>query len=124
MVEKKKEMASKCSALEEQVRPHQAKRTQSAVQPLLLPSQAQGSLVTHQRVGVQVVEKKKELASKVSALEEEVRIGGGVKQEAHRLEQRCQQLQASNTAVKRQLSSLQQQTTESRATNDQVGHAE
>ena len=67
-----------------------------------------------------VVEKKKELASKCSTLEEDVRIGGGIKQEAHRLEQRCQQLQASNTALKRQLTALQQQHTESKATNEQV----
>lgn len=99
--------------------------TQSAVQPLPVPS-VSGRIAwsRYQRVGVQVVEKKKELASKCSALEEEVRIGGGIKQEAHRLEQRCQQLQASNTAIKRQLSSLQQQTTESKATDDQVGHAD
>lgn len=67
-----------------------------------------------------MVEKKKELASKCGALEEEVRIGGGIKQEAHRLEQRCQQLQASNTALKRQLTALQQQHSESKATTEQV----
>lgn len=73
-------------------------------------------------MGLQVVEKKKELASKCSALEEEVRLGSGIKQETNRLEQRCQQLQASNTALKRQLTKLQQQQTECRATAEQVGH--
>lgn len=63
---------------------------------------------------------KKELSAKCSALEEEVRIGAGIKQEAHRLEQRCQHLTASATALKRQLTALKQQSNQTSATAAQV----
>ena len=69
---------------------------------------------------LQLLEKKKELSSKVTSLEEEARIAAGVKEEAHRLEQRCQQVQASNTALKKQLKALQQGHNQSKALTEQV----
>lgn len=68
----------------------------------------------------QLLEKKKELSQKVASLEEEARIAAGIKEEAHRLEQRCQQLQASNTALKKQLKALQQGHNQAKALTEQV----
>ncbi|KAL3131701.1 hypothetical protein ABBQ38_007991 [Trebouxia sp. C0009 RCD-2024] len=69
---------------------------------------------------MQLLEKKKELSQKVASLEEEARIAAGIKEEAHRLEQRCQQLQASNTALKKQLKALQQGHNQAKALTEQV----
>ena len=73
--------------------------------------------------GLQLLEKKKELSQKVASLEEEARIAAGIKEEAHRLEQRCQQVQASNTALKKQLKALQQGHNQAKALTDQVSPA-
>lgn len=69
---------------------------------------------------MQLLEKKKELSSKVASLEEEARIAAGSKEEAHRLEQRCQQVQASNAALKKQLKALQQGHNQAKALTEQV----
>ena len=72
---------------------------------------------------LQLLEKKKELSSKIASLEEGARIAAGIKEEAHRLEQRCQQVQASNTALKKQLKALQQGHNQAKALTEQVKHA-
>lgn len=69
---------------------------------------------------LQLLEKKKELSQKVASLEEEARIAAGIREEAHRLEQRCQQLQASNTALKKQLKALQQGHNQAKPLTEQV----
>ncbi|KAL3136227.1 hypothetical protein ABBQ32_007239 [Trebouxia sp. C0010 RCD-2024] len=69
---------------------------------------------------MQLLEKKKELSQKVASLEEEARIAAGIREEAHRLEQRCQQLQASNTALKKQLKALQQGHNQAKPLTEQV----
>lgn len=69
---------------------------------------------------LQLLEKKKELSSKVASLKEEARLAAGIKEEAHRLEQRCQQVQASNTALKKQLKTLQQGHNQAKGLTEQV----
>ena len=69
---------------------------------------------------LQLLEKKKELSKKCTSLEEEARIATGIKDEAHRLEQRCQQIQVSNTALKKQLKALQQGHNQAKALTEQV----
>ena len=71
-------------------------------------------------IWLQLLEKKKELGKRCSSLEEEARIAGGIKQEAHRLEQRCQQMQTANTALKKQLKPLQEGHLQAKALADQV----
>ena len=72
---------------------------------------------------LQLLEKKKELSSKVTYMEEEARIAAGIKAEAHRLEQRCQQVQTSNSALKKQLKALQQGHNQAKALAEQVTSA-
>ena len=67
-----------------------------------------------------MLEKKKELGKRCSSLEEEARLAAGIKEEAHRLEQRCQQLQAANTALKKQLKPLQEGHLQATALTEQV----
>ncbi len=69
---------------------------------------------------MQLLEKKKELSKKCTTLEEEARIAAGIKEEAKRLEQRCQQMQASNTALKKQLKPLQEGHFNAKALTEQV----
>ncbi|KAA6420754.1 MAG: hypothetical protein FRX49_09331 [Trebouxia sp. A1-2] len=69
---------------------------------------------------MQLLEKKKELSKKCSVLEEEARIAAGIKEEAHRLEQRCQQMQAANAALKKQLKPLQEGHFQAKALAEQV----
>ncbi len=71
-------------------------------------------------VVLQLLEKKKELSKRCSALEEEARIAAGIKEEAHRLEQRCQQMQAANAALKKQLKPLQESHLQAKALSEQV----
>ncbi|DBB03226.1 TPA: hypothetical protein ACH3X1_013287 [Trebouxia sp. C0004] len=69
---------------------------------------------------MQLLEKKKELSKRCSVLEEEARIAAGIKEEAHRLEQRCQQMQGANAALKKQLKPLQEGHFQAKALSDQV----
>lgn len=69
---------------------------------------------------LQLLDKKKELSKKCGALEEEARLAAGIKEEAQRLEQRCQQLQASNMALKKQLKPLQEGHLQAKALSAQV----
>jgi len=69
---------------------------------------------------LQLLEKKKELSKRCSVLEEEARIAAGIKEEAHRLEQRCQQMQAANAALKKQLKPLQEGHFQAKALSEQV----
>ena len=72
---------------------------------------------------LQLLDKKKELSKKCCALEEEARLAAGIKEEAQRLEQRCQQLQASNMALKKQLKPLQEGHFQAKALSEQVSWA-
>ena len=73
-------------------------------------------------IALQLLEKKKELTKKCTVLEEEARVAAGIKEEAHRLEQRCQQMQASNNALKKQLKPLQEGHLQAKGLTEQVNH--
>lgn len=77
-------------------------------------------LLTSHNFMLQLLEKKKELSKRCSVLEEEARIAAGIKEEAHRLEQRCQQMQAANAALKKQLKPLQEGHFQTKALSEQV----
>eukprot|EP00891_Asterochloris_glomerata_P006915 jgi/Astpho2/6915/Aster-01782 len=77
----------------------------------------------HEAAG-SAVDKRKELAKRCAALEAEAQTQAGLQGEVQRLEQRCQQLQAANDVLRRQVRAAVSQEQKFKALQEQVSHME